>query len=60
VDSGKIRQRLKFSAATDLAAGLAHTVRWYLENEAWWRSVASGEYAHWYARHYQTGSGHGK
>jgi dTDP-glucose 4,6-dehydratase len=55
VDSGKIRRRLKFSAATDLAAGLADTVRWYLDNESWWRSVASGEYRQWYARQYQSG-----
>jgi len=56
VDSGKIRQRLKFTAATDLAAGLAQTVRWYLDNESWWRSVASGEYRQWYARQYPAGS----
>jgi dTDP-glucose 4,6-dehydratase len=60
VDSGKIRKLLKFSAVTGLAAGLAQTVRWYLENEEWWRSVASGEYANWYARHYQTRPGHGQ
>jgi dTDP-glucose 4,6-dehydratase len=43
VDSGKIRRRLNFSVATDLAAGLADTVRWYLDNESWWRAVASGD-----------------
>ena len=56
VDSGKIRRRLRFSAATELAAGLEQTVRWYLDNESWWRSVASGEYRQWYARQYQAGS----
>ena len=58
VDSGKIRQRLNFTAATDLAAGLAGTVRWYVNNESWWREIASGEYRHWYARQYPPGSGH--
>jgi dTDP-glucose 4,6-dehydratase len=57
VDSGKIRQRLKFTAATDLAAGLAQTVRWYLDNETWWRGVASGEYRQWYTRQYQATPG---
>jgi dTDP-glucose 4,6-dehydratase len=52
VDGGKILARLKFRPATALAAGLAHTVRWYLENESWWRAVASGEYREWYARQY--------
>ena len=52
VDSGKIARRLGFRAATPLAAGLEATVRWYLDNEGWWRGVASGEYRRWYARQY--------
>ncbi|GAC1454598.1 MAG: dTDP-glucose 4,6-dehydratase [Steroidobacteraceae bacterium] len=56
VDSGKIRQRLKFDATTGLAAGLGQTVRWYLDNENWWRAVVSGEYRQWYARQYQAGT----
>jgi dTDP-glucose 4,6-dehydratase len=52
VDSGKIARGLGFRAATPLETGLAATVRWYLENEGWWRAVASGEYRQWYARQY--------
>jgi dTDP-glucose 4,6-dehydratase len=52
VDSSKIQRRLGFSPATALAAGLGTTVRWYLEHEAWWRGVVSGEYRQWYARQY--------
>ena len=52
VDSGKISGRLGFRAATALQAGLEATVRWYLDNEPWWRGVASGEYRQWYARQY--------
>ena len=52
VDAQKIRGRLGFSPAVPLAGGLAGTVRWYLDNESWWRSVASGEYREWYARQY--------
>jgi dTDP-glucose 4,6-dehydratase len=52
VDAGKIHRRLGFRATTQLRAGLETTVRWYLENEAWWRGVASGEYRQWYARQY--------
>jgi dTDP-glucose 4,6-dehydratase len=55
VDSGKIRARLKFQAATTLAAGLEQTVGWYLENESWWRAVVSGEYRDWYAKQYAPG-----
>ena len=51
VDSGKIA-RLGFQPSTRLDAGLAATVRWYLENESWWRSIVSGEYRSWYTRQY--------
>jgi dTDP-glucose 4,6-dehydratase len=52
VDSARIAAGLGFSAATPLAAGLETTVRWYLDNEAWWRGVGSGDYRQWYARQY--------
>jgi dTDP-glucose 4,6-dehydratase len=52
VDAGKLRARLGFRAATPLAAGLESTLRWYLEHEAWWRGIVSGEYREWYARQY--------
>ena len=51
VDGGKIA-RLGFTPQTSLPAGLAATVRWYLENEVWWRGIVSGEYRTWYARQY--------
>ena len=57
VDSRKIGGRLGFRAATPLAAGLEATVRWYLDNEPWWRGVVSGEYRQWYARQYPATQG---
>ena len=51
VDGRKIG-RLGFAVQTPLAAGLAGTVHWYLENESWWRAIVSGEYRGWYARQY--------
>jgi dTDP-glucose 4,6-dehydratase len=51
VDCSKITQ-LGFAAQTPLATGLAATVSWYLENEPWWRDIATGEYQRWYARQY--------
>jgi len=35
------------------AEGLENTVRWYLENEAWWRPLKSGEYWDYYRRNYR-------
>jgi dTDP-glucose 4,6-dehydratase len=31
---------------------LEQTVRWYVENEAWWRPIKSGEYLEYYRRQY--------
>lgn len=53
VDASKIRERLGFVPSVSLAAGLRETVRWYTENEKWWRAVVSGEYREWYARQYR-------
>ena len=55
VDSSKIG-RLGFAAQTNLATGLATTVRWYLENDRWWRAIVSGEYRSWYANQYAAAS----
>jgi len=44
IDAGKIRAELGWQPAHDLESGLAATVRWYLENRAWCRSVQSGSY----------------
>nr|QOL00442.1 dTDP-glucose 4,6-dehydratase [uncultured organism] len=33
-------------------AGLAATVAWYRENEAWWRAIKSGEFRAYYERQY--------
>jgi dTDP-glucose 4,6-dehydratase len=32
--------------------GLARTVEWYRENEAWWDPIRSGQYRAYYKRHY--------
>ena len=51
VDASKVAG-LGFTPQTALQAGLAATVRWYLENETWWRGIVSGEYRRWYAHQY--------
>jgi dTDP-glucose 4,6-dehydratase len=32
--------------------GLAATVGWYRDNDAWWRAVRSGDWHAWYERQY--------
>jgi dTDP-glucose 4,6-dehydratase len=39
IDAGKLRQELRWSAEVSFEAGLDATVRWYIENEWWWRPL---------------------
>jgi dTDP-glucose 4,6-dehydratase len=39
VDITKIREELGYAPRTDFTAGLAETVRWYVENRSWWEPL---------------------
>jgi len=39
IDPGRIRAELGWQPSVTLAQGLARTVAWYLDNEAWWRPL---------------------
>ncbi|HVC25334.1 MAG TPA: dTDP-glucose 4,6-dehydratase [Acidimicrobiales bacterium] len=39
LDSSKIRAELGWAPEIDFAEGIANTVRWYRENEPWWRPL---------------------
>jgi dTDP-glucose 4,6-dehydratase len=43
---------LGWSPRTAFDGGLTETVRWYQENEAWWRPIKSGEFKAYYERQY--------
>ncbi len=51
LDIGKIRA-LGWESRHTFAQALAKTVRWYVENEWWWRKIKSGEYREYYRRQY--------
>lgn len=42
VDATKARDQLDWTPQMPLNVGLSAVVRWYLDNEPWWRSVAEG------------------
>jgi dTDP-glucose 4,6-dehydratase len=44
IDASKIGRELGWRPSETFETGLRKTVRWYLENEAWWRRVQSGGY----------------
>ncbi|MFY9264195.1 MAG: dTDP-glucose 4,6-dehydratase [Solirubrobacterales bacterium] len=46
---------LGWEPRTHFAAGLASTVAWYRDNEAWWAPIRSGDYLEYYRRQYGRG-----
>jgi dTDP-glucose 4,6-dehydratase len=52
IDAGKIRDELGWTPAQSFESGLARTVRWYLDNEAWLDAVTSKEYQRWITLNY--------
>ena len=44
IDASKIATELGWRPRESFATGLRKTVRWYLDNEAWWRAVLDGSY----------------
>lgn len=44
IDASKIKRELGWSASVTVETGLAQTVRWYLDNEDWWRAILDGSY----------------
>ncbi len=52
IDARKIHDELGFRPAIGFAEGLGKTLRWYLDNEPWWRAVMDDSYRDWMKRQY--------
>ena len=52
IDSTKIQRELGWHPAHKFEDGIRETIKWYLENEEWWRKVMSGEYLKYYEKNY--------
>ncbi len=48
----KLREKLGWELSYTFEEGVEDTVRWYAENEAWWRKIKSGEFLDYYKRQY--------
>jgi dTDP-glucose 4,6-dehydratase len=53
VNTSRINNDLGWNPGIDFSSALEMTVRWYVENESWWRRVKSGEYIKYYERVYR-------
>lgn len=44
IDATKLRRELGWMPRESFDSGIEKTVRWYLDNEAWWRAILAGKY----------------
>jgi dTDP-glucose 4,6-dehydratase len=58
IDAAKIERELGWRPATSFERGIAETVEWFLEHDAWVRSVSSPQHQEWLKQNYaQQGRG---
>jgi dTDP-glucose 4,6-dehydratase len=52
IDASRAKTELGWAPRRSFEEALGETVRWYVENRAWWERVISGEYLKYYERQY--------
>ena len=52
IDASKL-EAIGWAPAMDWDEGVAFTIRWYQENESWWRRIKTGEFLEYYKRQYE-------
>jgi len=52
IDPAKIGNELGWVPITSFEVGIKKTIKWYLENRAWWGNIISGEYQNYYEKMY--------
>src|SRR5687768_12044736 len=52
IDASKIQRELGWSPRHRFDEAIRETIRWYRENEPWWRAIKSGEYRNYYEQQY--------
>ncbi len=44
IDAGKLKRELGWEPAESFETGMDKTIRWYLDNRAWWEDILSGSF----------------
>ncbi len=52
MDASKLRRNLGWEPTIDFADGMNQTLQWYLEHQAWWQRIKTGEYLTYYEKWY--------
>jgi len=54
IDASRAETELHYVPQENFATGLKRTLRWMLDNEAWWRAVMDGSYRDWLEKNYSS------
>lgn len=52
IDSSKIMSELGWSPKYQFDGGIEKTIKWYVDNENWWRRIMKGEYLNYFEKNY--------
>jgi dTDP-glucose 4,6-dehydratase len=52
IDATKLAGELSHRCNVDFESGLDRTIRWYLDQDGWWREVTSDAYKAWIDKNY--------
>ena len=52
IDPAKIHRDLGWLPETKFADGIKKTIRWYLDNQDWWKDIIAGDYQNYYEEMY--------
>lgn len=52
IDATKARIELGYQPSVTFEQGIRLTIKWFLENESWWRAVMDGSYRQWIEQQY--------
>ncbi len=53
IDPTKIRNELGWMPETKFEDGIRRTIKWYLDNRAWWEEIINGDYQQYYEKMYK-------
>lgn len=53
IDHSKITRELGWEPQVKFEDGIAETIKWYRDNEWWWKDLKSGAYREYYQAQYQ-------
>lgn len=52
IDATKITKELGWEPKHNFETGIHETIRWYLDNQDWWKRIQTGEYQQYFSKQY--------